>query len=309
MNFGAEVHDHKGLIAPVSLESKPIALDGWQVFPLPLDPLGAPPADLKYAAAKVDGPAFWKFHVHLAQAADTFLDMHPWTQGIAWVNGHCLGRFWNIGPTQTMYCPGPWLKTGDNEFVVLDFVGPRNPAIAGLTEPVLNELRPALDYSIQKRPQVQLGLDGIAPVAEGAFATGSSMQEIKFSAPAAGRYFALEALSSQDGKPFAGIAEIDLLDPAGKPLSHEGWSIAYVDSEERNREDGSAENAIDGQTSNFWHTQWGDAQPNFPHRLILDLGKSQPLSALRYVPRQGTADVTGRIKNYKIYLSDNLIKK
>ena len=65
----------------------------------------------------------------------------------------------------------------------------------------------------------------------------------------------------------------------------EGWTIAYVDSEEREREDGTAENAIDGQTANFWHTEWGAAQPGFPHRLILDLGQTRTIGGLpRHLP-------------------------
>jgi beta-galactosidase len=101
---------------------------------------------------------------------------------------------------------------------------------------------------------------------------------------------------------------LDLLDESGKALSHEGWTVAYVDSEERDKEDGTAENAIDGQTANFWHTQWSAAQPNHPHRLVLDLGKSQTVSGFRYVPRQGAADLPGRIKDYRIYVGDKLVQ-
>ena len=72
-------------------------------------------------------------------------------------------------------------------------------------------------------------------------------------------------------------------------------------------EDGAAENAIDGQTANFWHTEWKNAQPDFPHQLILNLGKSQTISGFRYVPRQG--DGGGHIKNYRIFIGDNLIQK
>jgi beta-galactosidase len=133
------------------------------------------------------------------------------------------------------------------------------------------------------------------------------LQEIKFTVPATGRYFALEAVSAQDGKPYAAVAELDLLDDSGKPLSHEGWTIAYVDSEEREKEDGTAENAIDGQTANFWHTEWSNAQPQYPHQLVLDLGKSQTVTGFRYVPRQGNGG--GRIKDYRVYVSDRLIKK
>ena len=56
---------------------------------------------------------------------------------------------------------------------------------------------------------------------------------MKFAAPGKGRYFCLESLNAHDGKPYAAIAELTLLDADGKPLSHEGWTIAYVDSEER----------------------------------------------------------------------------
>ncbi len=101
------------------------------------------------------------------------------------------------------------------------------------------------------------------------------------------------------------VAELDVLDAAGKPISHDGWTIAYVDSEERTVEDGSAENAIDGQTANFWHTEWKNASPNHPHQLVLDLGKSQTISGFRYVPRQ--SEGPGRIKAYRIYVGDNLV--
>jgi len=91
-------------------------------------------------------------------------------------------------------------------------------------------------------------------------------------------------------------------------LSAEGWTIAYVDSEEREQADGTAENAIDGQTANFWHTQWGATQPGYPHRLIIDLAQTRTVGGFRYVPRQGAADVTGRIKDYRIFVADHLVK-
>jgi beta-galactosidase len=80
-----------------------------------------------------------------------------------------------------------------------------------------------------------------------------------------------------------------------------------VDSEERAKEDGTAENAIDGQTANFWHTEWSDKKPAHPHRLILDLGQSREVGGFRYTPRQGTGG--GRIKDYKVYVGDGLVTK
>ena len=303
VNFGQEVHDRKGIHAPVKLGGE--ELTGWQVFSLPLDDRML--AGLKFRAHKTGGPAFWRTTVKVEKPGDTFLDLRTWGNGVVWVNGHCLGRFWNIGPTQTAYVPGCWLHAGKNEIVILDLLGPEKPVIAGLDQPVLNELHPEKDFARAHRPKVTLQLDSAKPVLAVQFAPGSQMQEIKFEAPAKGRFFCLESLSAQDGKPFAAVAELDLLDESGRPLSHEGWTIAYVDSEERDQEDGTAENAIDGQTANYWHTEWSAAQPNHPHQLVLDLGKSQMISGFRYVPRQGAGG--GRIKDCRIYVGDDLIHR
>jgi beta-galactosidase len=309
VNFGQGVHDHKGIYAPVKLGGR--ELTGWQVFNLPLD---APMlAGLKYHDAKPVSspsfwrPAFWRAFVNIEKPGDTFLDLRSWGKGVVWVNGHCLGRYWNIGPTQTACTPGCWLRPGKNEFVILDLLGPEKPVVAGLDKPILNELHPEKDFGRVHRPQVTLQLDSAKPALAAQFAPGSLMQEIKFEAPARGRYFCLESLSAFDGKPYAAVAELDLLDPSGTPLSHEGWTIACVDSEERDKEDGSAENAIDGQTANYWHTEWSAAQPNHPHQLVIDLGKSQTLSGFRYVPRQSAGG--GRIKDYRVYVGDALVKK
>jgi beta-galactosidase len=306
INFGPEMLDHKGLIAPVTLNGD--ALKGWEIFNLPLDETML--AGLKFSGATADAshaPAFWRGTFTLAKAGDTFLDLRGWGKGDLWVNGHCLGRYWDIGPTQTAYTPGCWLHDGTNEVVILDMIGSDSHTVAGLEQPILDELHPEKDFAKTRRPLVRLNLDSAIPLHTGSFAAGPDTQEIKFAAPATGKFFCLEAISSQDGKPYAAVAELDLLDAAGAPISHNGWTIAYVDSEERAAEDGSAENAIDGQTANYWHTEWKNNSPGYPHRLILNLGQTQTISGFRYVPRQG--DGAGRIKDYRIYVGDTLVTK
>ncbi|MFO7622091.1 MAG: beta-galactosidase, partial [Bacteroidales bacterium] len=51
-----------------------------------------------------------------------FLDVSNYKKGIVWVNGRNLGRYWNIGPQQRLFCPGVWLRAGLNEIVVFDFL-------------------------------------------------------------------------------------------------------------------------------------------------------------------------------------------
>jgi beta-galactosidase len=152
VNFGAGVHDRKGLHAPVTLSTlgtAPQPFADWSVYSLPLDisevlKLAWQPAGTGDAAR---GPAFWRGHFTLKQTEDTYLNLGSWTFGVVWVNGRCLGRFWNIGPTQTMYIPGPWLQPGRNEVVVFDLLGPAAPVLAGFDQPVLDRLRPENDFT------------------------------------------------------------------------------------------------------------------------------------------------------------------
>jgi beta-galactosidase len=304
INFGPEMSDRKGLIAPVKLGGK--VLKGWQIFQLPLDDKML--AGLKFTGEKPNSnaPAFWRGTFNLEKIGDTFLDLRGWGKGDLWVNGHCLGRYWNIGPSQTAYAPGCWLRAGENEIVILDLVGSESHVVAGLEKPILDELHPEKDFTKGRRPSVKLNLESVAPAHSGTFAPGADTQEIKFIAPASGKFFCLESLNAHDGQPYAAVAELDLIGADGKTISHDGWTVAYVDSEEREKEDGSAENAMDGQTANFWHTQWGSASPDYPHRLIFNLGKTQTISGFHYVPRQG--DAGGRIKDYRVFIGDNLVQ-
>jgi beta-galactosidase len=307
VNFGPEVADHKGLQAPVKLVAagqEPLELRHWSIFKLPLDE--AMLGHLKFGSAPTLLPAFWRGSFKLDRTGDTFLDLRTWGKGVVWVNGHCLGRFWNLGPTQTAYLPGPWLKRGSNEIIILDYLSPQKPVMVGLAEPILNQLRPDLDFArANKRPPV-MQVDAAEPAHVGSFEPGTTLQEVRFAQPAKGRYFEIESLSAQDGKPYAAIAELGLLGPEGKPLGAESWTIASVDSEETEKEDGSAGNAIDGQTTSYWHTQWGGASPNHPHWLVIDLGRTQTVTGFRYTPRQGAPGVGGRIKDYRVFIGDTL---
>jgi beta-galactosidase len=59
-----------------------------------------------------------------------------------WVNGHHLGRYWAIGPQQTLYVPAEWLKKGANDITVLELLKPQQASLSGLDHPILSELKP-----------------------------------------------------------------------------------------------------------------------------------------------------------------------
>jgi beta-galactosidase len=52
-----------------------------------------------------------------------------------WVNGHLLGRFWNIGPMGSLFLPGAWLHSGSNEVFVMDLDGGPTASISADDHP------------------------------------------------------------------------------------------------------------------------------------------------------------------------------
>ncbi|MFT3780976.1 MAG: beta-galactosidase [Nibricoccus sp.] len=305
VNFGVEVYDRKGLHAPVTLTAggESFELHGWDVFPLQLD--DAPPATLKFASGAAKGPGFWRGTFELTKTGDSFIDLHGWSKGLVWVNGHCLGRFWNIGPTQTMYTPGPWLRAGKNEVVVLDLIGPSGaPTLAGLEKPILDELHPELDFARRVRPADTFTSSGIEPAATGSFTLAVEWQEVRFSRSLSGRYLCLEAVSSHDGKSSAAVAELDAIGQDGAPLSKAEWKVLWVSSEELAEFGGEAENVLDGQPSSYWHSKINPGSPAAPQRIVIDLGGHTTLQGIRYLPRSGRSESSGRIKEYRVFVSD-----
>ena len=136
VNFNKPIREErKGITTPVTLDGR--ELTGWDVFPLPMS---AVPMPKRQTVAGATEPAFYRGSFSLATTADTFLDTRGWGKGTLVVNGHHLGRFWAIGPQQTLYIPGPWLRKGANDVVVFTLDTPAKTTMTGLASPVLNEL-------------------------------------------------------------------------------------------------------------------------------------------------------------------------
>jgi len=157
-------------------------------------------------------------------------------------------------------------------------------------------------------PVVQLGLASASFVESGQFLPGNDVQEVKFEKPATGRFFCLESLSAYGGGPYAAAAELNVLDEHGQTMDRGNWSIAYADSEEKEREDGSPWNAIDGDASTFWHTEWSTGSFSHPHHIVIDFGSSCLVTGFRYLPRPGNPGAGGRIKDYRVHVGDKLIQ-
>ncbi len=136
INYGPFLNDNrKGITGRVTFDGEEIA--GWRMYGFPCSDLSA---WRSRPAGKTDQPAVRRGTFRLDTTADTYLDMRDWGKGIVVLNGHNLGRYWNIGPQQTLYVPGPWLKKGVNEVAVLELLGEGRPALQTLDRPVLDDL-------------------------------------------------------------------------------------------------------------------------------------------------------------------------
>lgn len=136
VNYGPFMLDRKGITEHVAFPVPYPAgvVMGWQIFNLPCD--AAFLKKLKFGRKPRPGPAFHRGFFSLKETGDTFLDTRGWQKGLAWVNGHPLGRYWHIGPQQTLYVPGCWLKKGRNEVVLFDLENTGRGSLAGLKHAV-----------------------------------------------------------------------------------------------------------------------------------------------------------------------------
>ena len=298
VNFDVAIHDRKGITNKVELltETDKKELKNWEVYSFPVDYDFA--ESKKYAEGeKLDAPAYYRATFELDRVGDVFLDMQTWGKGMVWVNGKAMGRFWKIGPQQTLFMPGCWLKKGKNEIIVLDLLGPEKATVSGLKKPILDMLRAEASATHRTKGQ-NLNLKGEKSVAVGELTAGNGWQEVKFGKTVAGHYFCLEALSAQDGKDNAAVAEFYLLDENGKPLPRQHWKIEYADSESTSWGNFTADKIYDLQESTYWSTRDGD---KYPHRFVINLGEDVKVSGFRYLPR-AEESYPGMIKKYKAYV-------
>ena len=324
INFGRAIKDFKGIVGEVAITAEVEGIEttwkpqNWVKFGLPDSYEKAADAFVHnndYTKAENEGQrlgkkpqwnvdgldlvskrGYYRGYFNLTKVGDTFLNFETWGKGQVWVNGHALGRIWSIGPQQTLYVPGCWLKKGKNEIIVLDVVGPKEAVVWGQAEPELNKLQ--LEKSnkhnnIGDKPD----LNSATPAATGAFNAGNGWQTVKFNAPQKGRYLAIECTSTQDGKAQVAIAELYLQGTDGKRISREPWTTKYANSEEENGNH-TGDKVYDLQESTYWQTE---KSATLPHLLVIDLGSEQTISALEYLPR-AEQGAPGSVKNYKIYL-------
>jgi beta-galactosidase len=136
INFGPYLlKNRKGITDRVEFEGE--ELKGWDMYKLPF----AGPSAGQAKSVTSGGPVIRRGWFDLPVVGDTYLDMRDWGKGVVWINGHNLGRYWSVGPQQTLYVPVEWLKRAKNEVVVLELLKTDVKELKGVDKPVLGELK------------------------------------------------------------------------------------------------------------------------------------------------------------------------
>jgi beta-galactosidase len=135
INFGRKMYENsKGT-------SKGIVMDGKIILGWTIDAL--PPQDPHVYACEQEYiphiPVYYTGTFKLTHTADTYINMKGFGKGVVFVNGHNLGRYWEIGPQYSLYVPGVWLNEGENEIVIFDQINhSQQHSISATAKPVNN---------------------------------------------------------------------------------------------------------------------------------------------------------------------------
>ncbi len=112
-NFGSKMMRKKGIAGRLLLGGK--IHFNWRAYPLEmnnLDKLTFGQDEIKYG--------FFKSGFEVDDVADTFIRLDNFTKGFVTINGFNIGRYWEIGPQNTLYIPASLLKEGQNEIIVFE---------------------------------------------------------------------------------------------------------------------------------------------------------------------------------------------
>jgi beta-galactosidase len=135
INYGKNMIDRKGITDSVTLGGTKLL--NWKIYNLPMDRKYI--FDLRSSGRSIKKPGiFFRGNFVLTRAAgnvgaDTFIDLSNFTKGMVWINGHNLGRFWNLGPQKKLFCPSPWMREGLNEIMIFDIHQTEGKMLSGST--------------------------------------------------------------------------------------------------------------------------------------------------------------------------------
>ena len=296
VNYGKDlVNNLKGITKRVLFNGE--ELTGWTTTSLPLH--RADVASFRFPRLRYEGnlPGFYRGTFTIDKVGDTFVDMTGWGKGAVWVNGKSLGKFWGIGPQQTMYLPAPWLKEGENEIVVFEMEYTGKRTLCGVDKPILNVLGPDKNAFKTSRDYSRVPiLDEYDGIFQGTVEHKTGWQEFTFDGIKTLRHLCIDVQSTYDDK-HSCICEIELIDESGNIINKDKWNIVFTNTEALG--EGVADDMIDSDEKTYWHSAWRKDVKPLPHQVIIDLGNIRTVKGFRILTRD--VNLPGCIKDFRLY--------
>lgn len=112
-------------IIPLELKGNWIrSLTGWQAYDPTIENHYSPRALKGELTVNDEFPrdTYFDFDCSLPECAPFTDESAQWHHGAFFVNGFNVGRYHQVGPQKTLYVPGPLLKQGTNEIVVVELL-------------------------------------------------------------------------------------------------------------------------------------------------------------------------------------------
>jgi len=110
----------------------------WQQYPLSFENT----ENIDFSKGwQPEQPAFYAFDFEMKALKDTYLDLSGFGKGLAFVNGVNIGRFWNVGPTLSLYIPHSLLKEGHNRIIIFETEGEYEESINLVNKPTFKTIK------------------------------------------------------------------------------------------------------------------------------------------------------------------------
>ena len=133
INFGRKLFtNQRGITKGIKIDGK--AVYDWVTYDAITVPFPAVGDGYKPGQ-----PVYFSGEFNLTHTADTYLNMKGFGKGVVFVNGHNIGRYWEIGPQYSLYVPGIWLHKGKNSIWIFDEINhSQRHSISATARPVNN---------------------------------------------------------------------------------------------------------------------------------------------------------------------------
>jgi len=113
-------------------------ITNWQQYRLPLET----GENIDFTARwQQNTPSFYRYEVQIDAPQDCFIDLSGFGKGVVLVNNVNIGRFWETGPTLSLYIPKGYLSTGNNQIIIFETEGRYQPKIDLLAAPVFKTMK------------------------------------------------------------------------------------------------------------------------------------------------------------------------